>query len=102
MQDFDDDVPAKDAPIFEHRARAGMELRTEEGGRFPILDIAHDNCLIEMTGHAHLRGYADIFDKGELTARCLIVLAEPEGAYVRCGFKRRTTARNTPPVDFPL
>ncbi|WP_424932171.1 hypothetical protein [Amaricoccus macauensis] len=101
MDDYAGDVPAPESPILEHRAKPGMELRTDKGA-FPILDLAHDDCLIEMNGPGHLRGYADIFEGDKLKARCLIVMTEPEGSYVRCGFKRRTDVRDTPPVDFPL
>lgn len=97
------EVPAslRDTPLPEHRARPGMELRTD-CGRYPILDLTHDNCLVEVKGHATLRGYADIYDGDIQTSRCLILWSEPEGAYVRLSFKRNTLARSTPPADFAL
>lgn len=94
-------MPDRASPFLEHRARTGIELRTGQG-RYRVLDIRHHNCLIEMTDHAALRGYADLYENGELAARCLIVLAKPEGDFLRCDFKRRTVVRNSPPVDFPL
>jgi hypothetical protein len=77
-----------------------MVLRTGSGS-FRILDLAADSCLIEAPGGtAELRGFADIYD-GELqVARCLIVLAGPEGDLLRCAFKRRTSVRAAPPEDF--
>jgi hypothetical protein len=101
METIPGEMPGKETPLLEHRARSSMELRTA-GERFRILDLGHDTCLIEMAGHGPLRGYADIFEGDELMAHCLIELAEPEGAYLRCRFKRRTVFRTTPPVDFPL
>jgi hypothetical protein len=94
-------MPDRDPPALEHRARPGMELRTDSGC-YRILDIRRNDCLIEMTENAVLRGYADIYEDGEQIARCLIVLTKPEGAYLRCGFKQRTEARSSPAVDFPL
>ena len=46
------------------------------------------------------RGFADILDGERLVATCLVVLAAPEGVYVRCTFKRRTVPRTVPPADF--
>lgn len=94
-------LPGGMTPVPEHRARPGMELRTDSG-RYKIIDLGRDTCLIEVPEHAHLRGYADIYDGEEQVAHCLIMLTEPEGSYLRCGFKRHTPARKTPPVDFPL
>jgi hypothetical protein len=95
------EMPGTGTPLPEHRAPSAMELRAG-GERFRILDLGHDTCLIETAGHGPLRGYADIFEGDTLKARCLIELAEPEGVYLRCRFKRRTVVRSTPPVDFPL
>ena len=79
---------------------AGM-LSLESGTRrFPILSLKADSCLIEAPDGAGLRGYADILDGERLVATCLVVLAAPEGPYVRCTFKRRTTPRCTPPADY--
>jgi hypothetical protein len=101
MERIEGAIPATEGPILEHRVRPGLELRTASG-RFPIIDLRHDTCLIENRGHLQLRGYADIYEGENQKARCLIVLVEPDGDFVRCGFKHNTPARSTPPVDFPL
>jgi hypothetical protein len=79
--------------------RPGLVL--EAGARrFAILDLASDSCLIEASDGAVLRGFADIYDGDRHLAQCLIVLAAPEGAFLRCAFKRRTPSRLDPPRDF--
>lgn len=84
--------------IVTERARA---LSLESGARrFPILSLGPESCLIEAPDGARLRGYADILDGDRLVATCLVVLAAPEGPYLRCTFKRRTTPRNSPPADY--
>lgn len=101
METIPGDTPGSEPPRPDHRTGLAMELRAA-GERFRIVTLGHDDCLIEATGHGPMRGYADIFEGDKLTARCLIVVSEPKGDYIRCGFKRRTVVRNTPPVDFPL
>ena len=46
------------------------------------------------------RGFVDFFDGDRHVAHCLIVLAAPEGPFLRCSFKRRTAPRLAPPRDF--
>ena len=76
-------------------------LSLESGTRrFPILSLKAESCLIEAPDDARLRGYVDILDGDRLVATCLVVLAAPEGPYLRCTFKRRTPPRCTPPVDY--
>ncbi len=84
--------------IVRGKARA---MRLESGNRrFPILSLGPDGCLIEAPDGARLRGFADIFDGEIHVATCLIVLAAPEGPFLRCTFKRRTVPRTAPPADF--
>ena len=49
---------------------------------------------------ACVRAGVDIFDGDKHVAHCLIVLAAPEGPFLRCIFKRRTAPRLDPPRDF--
>lgn len=85
--------------IVTKTTRAALSL--ESGARrFPILSLGPESCLIEAADGARLRGYADILDGDRLVATCLVVLAAPEGPYLRCTFKRRTTPRSTPPADY--
>jgi hypothetical protein len=68
--------------------------------RFPVVAMGSDSCLIDAHDGWIPRGFADIFDGDRHVAQCLIVLAAPEGPYLRCSFKRRTAARLDPPRDF--
>ena len=77
--------------------RLVMECDT---GRFPVVAMASEGCLIETPDGAVPRGFVDIFDGATHVAQCLIVLAAPEGPYLRCVFKRRTASRLDPPRDF--
>jgi hypothetical protein len=82
-------------------SRAGRAMLLESGARrYPILALAAESCLIEAPDGASLRGYADIFEGERHVATCLVVLAAPEGPYLRCFFKRRTAPRADPPRDF--
>jgi len=89
---------------MDERAVATGSIRTlllESGKRrFPILSLGPESCLIEAADGAAIRGFADILDGERLVATCLIVLAAPEGPYLRCTFKRRTIPRTAPPADF--
>lgn len=79
----------------------GCGLALESGGRrYPILSIGAESCLIVADGRAALRGFADILDGDRLVATCLIVLAAPEGPYLRCAFKRRTVPLSAPAADY--
>ena len=81
--------------------RRPLRLVMECGNRrFPVLAMDAEGCLIEATDGGVPRGFADIFDGPSLVAHCLIVLAAPEGAYLRCVFKHRTAPRLDPPRDF--
>jgi hypothetical protein len=86
---------------LERRAAPGLVLMTGRG-RYRILDLGPDSCLIEAPGREGLRGYADIYQGDRQMARCLIVLAAAEGNLQRCVFKRRTDARSAPPPDFAV
>ena len=72
------------------------------GGTFRILDLRAESCLVEATGGAPamlvLQTSTGCGDKQ--IARCLLVLAGPEGEHLRFAFKRRTAARVVPPEDF--
>jgi hypothetical protein len=70
------------------------------GGRFPIVAISAESCLIEVPDGTTPRGFVDIFDGERHVETCLIVLAAPEWPYLRCFFKRRTASRLDPPRDF--
>jgi hypothetical protein len=81
--------------------RRGRRLVMESGrGRFPIVAIGPESCLVEIPEGAVPRGLVDIFDGERHLAHCLIVLAAPEWPYLRCFFKRRTASRLHPPPDF--
>ncbi len=68
--------------------------------RYPIVAMGAESCLIEATDGTGPRGFVDIFDGERHLEQCLIVLAAPEGPYLRCCFKRRTPSRLDPPRDF--
>ncbi|HRO10185.1 hypothetical protein [Amaricoccus sp.] len=81
--------------------RSNPRLVMECGGRrFPVVAMGMDGCLIDAQDGCVPRGFADIFDGDRHVAQCLIVLAAPEGPYLRCAFKRRTESRPAPPRDF--
>ncbi len=69
-------------------------------GRFPVVSCGPDSCLLEVPEGTVPRGFVDIFEGDRHVAHCLIVLAAPEGPFLRCLFKRRTAIRLEPPRDF--
>jgi hypothetical protein len=79
-----------------------VRLLTLECGsrRYPIVSCGPESCLIEAADGSMPRGLVDIFDGERHVAHCLIVLAAPEGPFLRCVFKRRTAPRLDPPRDF--
>jgi hypothetical protein len=82
--------------------RRGRELVMECGSRrFPVVAIGSDGCLIDAHDGFVPRGFADIFEGDRHVENCLIVLAAPEGPFLRLAFKRRTAPRLDPPRDFP-
>jgi hypothetical protein len=81
--------------------RRGRQLAMACGPhRFPVVAMGSDGCLIDAPDGFVPRGFADIYDGDRLVAQCLIVLAAPEGPFLRCSFKRRTEARAGPARDF--
>lgn len=90
---------ARAEPLARRPVRPGLVL--EAGSRrFPILELTDDSLVIEAPDSATLRGYADIYDGARHIAQCLLLLAAPEGEFLRCTFKRRTPFRLDPPADF--
>jgi hypothetical protein len=86
------------ATVGAERTRS---MRLESGARrYPIVALGVESCLIAAPEGTAPRGFADIFDGERHVATCLIVLAAPEGPYLRCTFKRRTIPRSAPPADF--
>jgi hypothetical protein len=69
-------------------------------GRFPILTQTEESCLIFAPGVPRLRGYADIYEGEIHRARCLLVLSEPEGGFIRLTWKRYTPVLAAPPTDY--
>lgn len=81
--------------------RRGRQLVMQCGSRrFPVVAIGTDGCLIDAHDGWVPRGFADIYDGERHVAECLIVLAAPEGPYLRCIFKRHTASRADPPRDY--
>jgi hypothetical protein len=81
--------------------RPGRLLVMQSGSlRFPVVAMGSDSCLIEVPDELAPRGFVDIFDGDRHVAHCLIVVAAPEGPFLRCSFKQRTPPRLTPPRDF--
>ena len=79
----------------------GRQLVMECGSRrFPVVAMGSDGCLIDAHDGWIPRGFADFFDGDRHVEHCLILLAAPEGPFLRCSFKRRTAPRLTPPRDF--
>jgi hypothetical protein len=93
-----DHLPA-DIPTPRRPSRPGLVLAAGTR-RFPIVELANDSCLIAAQDSATLRGYADIYDGDMHIAKCLIVVAAPEGDLLRCAFKQRAPFRLVPPLDY--
>jgi hypothetical protein len=91
----------EERPIDAGDRRRGHQLVMESGrGRFPVVAMGSDSCLVEVPEGTAPRGVVDTFDGDKHVAHCLIVLAAPEGPFLRCIFKRRTAPRLDPPRDF--
>lgn len=69
-------------------------------GRYPIVSQAGGTCLIFAPEMPRLRGFADIYEGEVHRARCLFVLSEPEGDFIRLTWKRYTPVLAGPPSDF--
>ena len=93
---MDERAVAVEIPAKHSRAM----LLVSGSRRFPIVSLQPDGCLIEAPPGVGPRGFADILDGERLVATCLVVLAAPEGPYLRCTFKRRTASRTEAPADF--
>jgi hypothetical protein len=88
-------------PIGISPVRRGPPLVMECGSRrFPVVAMGSDGCLIDEHNGWIPRGFADFYEEGRHVAHCLIVLAAPEGPFLRCSFKRHTVSRLDPPRDF--
>lgn len=91
------DIHSADTSI----ATAGSRLSLRVGaGRYSIRSLAGGTCLIFAPGLPRLRGYADIYEGEVHRARCLLVLSEPEGDFIRVTWKRCTPVLAGPPSDF--
>ncbi len=81
--------------------RRGDQLFMESGSRrFPVVAMGPDSCLIDAPEGWTPRGFVDIFEGDRHVEQCLILLAAPEGPFLRCSFKQRTASRTEPPRDF--
>jgi hypothetical protein len=91
------DEHAIDVGDLQRRSPLVMECRSR---RFPVVTMSRDDCLIEAPEGVVPGGFVDIFDGDRHVEQCLVVLAAPEGPFLRCTFKRRTPSRLDPPRDF--
>jgi hypothetical protein len=79
------------------RSNFVRECRTR---RVPVVAMGEDGCLIEAPEGYEPGGFVAIFDGDRHLEQSLVVLAAPEGPFLRCTFKRRTPSRIEPPRDF--
>lgn len=82
---------------LRRRSRLVTECRSR---RFRVVAMSEDGCLIDAPEGRVPGEFVDIFDGERHVEQCLVVLAAPEGAFLRCTFKRRTPSRLAPPRDF--
>jgi hypothetical protein len=87
--------------VAARSTRGGLPLTLRVGsGRYPIIADDAFGCLIRVPDGARLRGFADIYEGEQHRAHCLIVLAAPDGGFVRATFKRRSPVLAAAPPDF--
>ena len=88
-------------PADQWQATGASRLSLRVGnGRYPIMSQTGETCLIFAPGVPRLRGFADIYEGEVYRARCLLVLSEPEGDFIRLTWKRCTPVLAGPPSDF--
>lgn len=92
-------MDVRPADLWQATAASRLTIRIGSG-RYPILSRTGESCLILASGPSPLRGYADIYEGDVHRARCLLVLSEPEGDFIRLTWKRYTLVVDAPPSDF--
>jgi hypothetical protein len=104
----DHDLDFLPSEIREGLARArktgrpgGTGLRVQVGeARYPILSIDGSGFEVALGDGPRLRGHVEIRDGTRMIHSALIVAGAPDGDLMRYEFKRLTSARTHPPLDY--
>lgn len=67
---------------------------------YPVLRMWKTGFSLEAQDAPQLRGYVDLYDRGNHLFECLIVASEEEMGEMRYEFKRLTAVTDKPPLDF--
>lgn len=85
----------------KHDPKRRLRLRVHLGDAvFPIHSLWENGFSLRADPVPHLRGHVDIYDGARHICQALIVASETENGILHCEFKRATTVRNGPALDY--
>ncbi|MBR9651104.1 hypothetical protein [Thalassovita aquimarina] len=82
------------------RKRNGRMLVEADGKTYRILSFWDGGFELDAETAPHLRGFVDLYDRGQHMYQCLIVASGEENGRMCYEFKRLTAIQERPPRDF--
>ncbi|CUH66266.1 hypothetical protein TG4357_02334 [Thalassovita gelatinovora] len=82
------------------RKRNSRMLVEADGKTYRVLSFWDSGFALDAETASHLRGFVDLFERGQHLYQCLIVAASEDDGRMCYEFKRLTAIQDRPPVDF--
>ena len=82
------------------RQRNGRMLVEADGKTYRVISFWENGFALDAETAPHLRGFVDLYDRGQHLYQCLIVASGEEDGRMSYEFKRLTAIQDRPPLDF--
>jgi hypothetical protein len=89
-----------DAARKKDQKRNSRMLVEADGQTYRVLRFWETGFALDAETSPHLRGYVDLFDRGEHLYQCLILASAEEAGQMCYEFKRLTAINGKQPADF--
>lgn len=89
-----------DAARKKDQKRNSRMLVEADGQTYRVLRFWETGFALDAETAPHLRGFVDLYDRGEHLYQGLILASEEEGGEMCYEFKRLTAIRGKQPADF--
>lgn len=82
------------------RKRNGRMLVEADGKTYRVISFWEGGFALDAENAPHLRGFVDLYDRGQHLYQCLIIASGEEDDRMIYEFKRLTAIQDRPPQDF--
>ncbi|MCG7493837.1 hypothetical protein [Thalassobius sp. Cn5-15] len=91
-----------DAARKKDQSRKSKMLVEADGQTYRVLRFWDTGFALDAEAAPHLRGFVDLYDRGEHLYQCLILASAEEAGQMCYEFKRLTAITGKQPADFVL